>query len=348
MRKLVIIFMLVGIANIVRAQSPINSIYKEIREKWEQYNKDSITIEVGRMLDLFEKGGVFTQDIVEKKYMGLVYVLSDDEDCTSVSCSDPAVFPAVWYGTDQGICMMGLRTRGILESKRPLSNYVEAYLKRMPIVNESATRYAVMTDFSNGLAPYEEEDQCFVIDNNGSASYVRKNGDYIIGLSISYDKSNIMISVFDVTGQEKLLNLESFLENSTPQSAQYSEQTKQKLENLRAEEKERNEFSEMIEAIVNSKKLSTYYHNRDMFILSSGLFRDDLEVKYGNKDMLILSMPLDGITDYIEFTQQTFDGETNHPVIFEFNIRKEGCYGSATFNYEKGEWVLDSIQVVEN
>lgn len=234
MRKLVIIFMLVGIANIVRAQSPINSIYKEIREKWEQYNKDSITIEVGRMLDLFEKGGVFTQDIVEKKYMGLVYVLSDDEDCTSVSCSDPAVFPAVWYGTDQGICMMGLRTRGILESKRPLSNYVEAYLKRMPIVNESATRYAVMTDFSNGLAPYEEEDQCFVIDNNGSASYVRKNGDYIIGLSISYDKSNIMISVFDVTGQEKLLNLESFLENSTSQSAQYSEQTKQKLENLRA------------------------------------------------------------------------------------------------------------------
>mgnify|MGYP001226747687 CR=1 FL=1 len=66
MRKLVIIFMLVGIANIVRAQSPINSIYKEIREKWEQYNKDSITIEVGRMLNLFEKGGVFTQDIVEK------------------------------------------------------------------------------------------------------------------------------------------------------------------------------------------------------------------------------------------------------------------------------------------
>lgn len=48
MRKLVIIFMLVGIANIVRAQSPINSIYKEIREKWEQYNKDSITIEVCR------------------------------------------------------------------------------------------------------------------------------------------------------------------------------------------------------------------------------------------------------------------------------------------------------------
>ena len=31
MRKLVIIFMLVGIANIVRAQSPMNSIYKEIR-----------------------------------------------------------------------------------------------------------------------------------------------------------------------------------------------------------------------------------------------------------------------------------------------------------------------------
>lgn len=34
-----------------------------------------------------------------------------------------------------------------------------------------------------------------------------------------------------------------------------------------------------------------------------------------------------------------------HPVV---NIRKEGCYGSATFNYEKGKWVLDSIQVVEN
>ena len=33
MRKLVIIFMLVGIANIIRAQSPIKSIYKEFLEK---------------------------------------------------------------------------------------------------------------------------------------------------------------------------------------------------------------------------------------------------------------------------------------------------------------------------
>ena len=186
-----------------------------------------------------------------------------------------------------------------------------------------------------------------VIDNNGSVSYVRKNGDYIIGLSISYDKSNIMISVFDVTGQEKLLNLESFLENSTPQSAQYSEQTKQKLENLRAEEKERNEFSEMIEAIVNSKKLSTYYHNRDMFILSSGLFRDDLEVKYGNKDMLILAMPLDGITDYIEFTRQTFDGETDHPVIFEFNIRKKDVLVVLHSTMKKGNGCLIQYKLLK-
>ena len=63
--------MLVGIANIVRAQSPINSIYKEIREKWEQYNKDSITIEVGRMLDLFEKGGVFYPRYCREEIYGI-------------------------------------------------------------------------------------------------------------------------------------------------------------------------------------------------------------------------------------------------------------------------------------
>lgn len=63
--------------------------------------------------------------------------------------------------------------------------------------------------------------------------------------------------------------------------------------------------------------------------------------------MLILAMPLDGITDYIEFTRQTFDGETDHPVIFEFNIRKEGCYGSATFNYEKGNGCLIQYKLLK-
>lgn len=104
----------------------------------------------------------------------------------------------------------------------------------------------------------------------------------------------------------------------------------------------------MIETIVNNTKLSAYYHNRDMFILSSGLFRDDLEVKYKNKDMLIVAMPLDGITDYIEFTRQTYDGDTDHSVLFEFTIQKEGVFGSATFQYKNEKWALESIQVVEN
>lgn len=300
------------------------------------------------MLDLFEKGDVFDQDIVEKKYVGLVYILSDNADCTSASCTDPAILPAVWFGTDMDICMMGIQTRGGSDSKRPLSNYVQAYLKRMPISNEAVTMYIAKTNFRHGLSSYYKEDKSFVIDDDGIANYARKNGDYIIGLTLSKDRSNVMIYIFDVAGQEKLLTLNTVAQNTTPQSAQYSAQTKKKIEELRAEEKSRNEFSEMIEVIVNNTDLSSYYHNRDMFILSSGLFRDDLEVKYKNKDMLIVAMPLDGITDYIEFARHTYDGETDHSVLFEFHIPKEGCYGSATFKYKNEKWTLDSIDLIEN
>lgn len=348
MRKFAIILILIGITDIVSAQSPVDSICKDIQVKLEQYDSDSITVEVKKILDLFEQGDVFDQDIVEQKYIGLVYILSDEADCASASCTDPVILPAVWFGSDMGICMMGIRARGGSDSKRPLSNYVQAYLKRMPVSNEAVTMYIAKTNFRNGLSSYYKEDNSFVIDDDGTTNYARKNGDYIIGLTISKDRSNVMIYVFDVAGQEQLLSHDTTEQTATPQSAQYSVQTKKKIEELSTEEKSRNEFSEMIEVIVNDTELSSYYHNRDMFILSSGLFRDDLEVKYKNKNMLIVAMPLDGITDYIEFTRHTYDGETDHPVLFEFHIQKEGSYGSATFNYKNGKWTLDSMNIIEN
>lgn len=349
MKKIIIVLISIGITGIVSAQSPVDITSKKIREKLAQYNNDPITTEVGKMLDLFDTGGVFDQDIVETKYVGLVYILSkdEDEDCTSGSYTDPAVFPAVWFGTDTGICMMGIRKRGGNDSKRPLSNYVQAYLKRMPVTDEAATRYMALTDFDRGLSYYYKRDNSFVIDDT-TTSYARKNGDYIIGLTISRYGTDVMIYVFDVAGQEQLLSFDTVAQNTTPQTAQNSVQTKKEVEELRAGEKSRNEFSEMIEAIVNNAKLSSYYHDRNMFILSSGLFRDDLEVKYKDKDMLIVAMPLDGITDYIEFTRNTYDGETDHAVLFKFRIQKEGVYGSAAFKYENEKWVLDSMEVVEN
>lgn len=348
MRKIVVLLILIGIADMVSAQNPVDIALKDIQEKLEQYDSDSITVQAGKMLDLFEQGDVFYHDVVAKKYIGLVYILSEDADAQSASCADPAILPAVWFGTDMGICMMGIRTRGGNESKRPLSNYVQAYLKRMPVSNEPVTMHIAMTNFSNGLSSYYIEDNSFVIDDDGTTSYARKNGDYIVGLALSNDRSNAMIYVFDVAGQERLLSHNTAAQNAKPQSAQYSEQTKEKIEELRAEEKSRNEFSEMIEVIVNNPELSAYYHDRDMFILSSGLFRDDLEVKYRDNDMLIVARPLDGIADYIEFTRHTYDGETDHLVLFEFHIQKEGVYGSATFKYKNEKWALDSMQVFEN
>ena len=345
---MVIVLMLVGITNMVNAQSQVDVMCKDIRMKLEQYHNDSIALKLGGILDLFEKGNVFEQEILEKKYVGLVYVLSDYEDCTSASCTDPAISPAVWFGTDMGVCMMGIRTRGGSDAKRPLSSYVQAYLKRMPVSDEPVTKYIVRTDFSNGLSSYYKEDNSFAIDHRGTINYARQNGDYIIGLSVSASGGNAMIHVFDIAGQEKLLSFDTVAQNTTPQPVQYSVETNKKIEKLRAEEKSRNEFSEMIEAIVNNTKLSSYYHNRDMFILSSGLFRDDLEVKYKGKDMLTVAMPLDGVTDYIEFTRNTYDGETDHSVLFEFHIQKEGVYGSAIFKYKNEKWMLDSMNVVEN
>lgn len=347
MIKVVVTLILIGITDIISAQSPVDITCKDIRVKLERYNNDSITAGVGKMLDLFEKGDVFDRDIVEKKYVGLVYILSDNADCTAESCTDPAILPAVWFGSDMGICMMGIRARGGNSVKRPLSDYVQAYLKREPVSNEDVTMYMAKTNFSRGLSSYYKEDNSLVIDDE-TTNYARKNGDYIIGLTLSEDRSNVMIYVFDVAGQEKLLSFGTVTSNPTPQTARYSTQTKKKIEELKTMEKSRNEFSEMIEVIVNNSKLSSYYHNRNMFILSSGLFRNDLEVKYKNKDMLIVAMPLEGITDYIEFTRQTYDGETDHSVLFEFNIQKEGVYGSAAFKYKNEKWILHSMQVVEN
>lgn len=348
MRIIGIILLLIGIADRISAQSPVDVACKDIRVKLEQYDNDSIVTEVGKMLDLFEKGAFFDQDIVEQRYVGLVYILSEDADCTSASCTEPAVLPAVWFGTDAGICMMGIRPLGGSGSKRPLSDYVQAYLKRMPVSGKAVTRYMAKTDFSPGLSSYYKVYNSFVVVDDGTANYARKNGDYLIGLTVSNNKRHAMIYVFDVAAQETLLSFDTGAQHTAPQPARYSVQTKKKIEELRAEEKSRNEFSEMLEVIVNNPELSSYYHNREMFILSSGLFRDDLEVKYKNKDMLIVAMPLDGVTDYIEFTRHTYDGETDHSVLFEFRIQKEGGYGSATFKYKNGKWMLDSMKVIEN
>lgn len=234
MRKFVILLILISFNGIISAQSPVDITCKDIRVKLERYHNDSITARVGKMLDLFEKGDVFDQDIVETKYIGLVYILSDNADCTAESCTDPAILPAVWFGSDMGICMMGIRARGGRDSKRPLSDYVQAYLKRDPVSNEAVTMYMAKTDFSPGLSYYYKEDSSFVIDDGGTTSYARKNGDYIVGLTLSADGSNVMIYVFDVAGQEKLLSFDTVSPNPIPQTGQYSVQTQRKIEELKA------------------------------------------------------------------------------------------------------------------
>lgn len=348
MIKFVFFLLLVSITNIVSAQSVTDYKCTEVRVKLKQYYKDSITMEIEKILDLFEKGDVFDQSIINKKYLGVAYILSDDNDCLYESCNNPAISAAVWFGTDTGICMMGIRKTNNSEPKRPLSNYVKAYLNRNSVSNEVVTKYIVMTRFNSHLSSYDKQDKSFVINNNENNCYIRKNGDYIIGLSVSDDGYNSMIYVFDIAGQEKFLSFGSAEKNTTSQPTQYSAKTKEKIEELRAIERDRNEFSEMIETIVNNKDLSSYYHNREMFIFSSGMFRDNLEIKYNGKDMLIIAMPLEGVTDYIEFTRCTYNGETDNPVSFEFRIKKEGCFGNATFKYINDKWTLESINIFEN
>ena len=351
MKKLVTILYFILLANVMLNAQPFTSeMQTEITEKVELYKNDDAITQVKGLLKLFDKGKSPDEKIINSTYAGVAYILSENSDCDDDECEDPAIAPAVWKGFNGKIKVEGIRTKGDTSypKKGLYSDYVKLYLQGKSVAETPEVNYILRNNLSQDFSPYTLNKNECVINEGKNYSYARINGNDLISLSFSSDMSTIMIYSFKLDKQQQLLDVSAIKDKSSIAGVSYSAETRKILEEYASEEKDRNSFSEMIEKIVNHPEVTGYYHDREMFILSSGLFRNDLEIKYKGKDMLILPNKLTDIKSYIVFTSSTYDGEENHPTAFEFNIPQEGVYGKASFKFKNDNWVLDKISVVEN
>lgn len=341
-RSIIIFSILLSICAIAKAQIFSVEDEKLLLEKIANYQDGKATQHIKELLRLYSTGTVPDQKVINSNYAGIVYVLDDSENRYQLPPFQASIAPAMWLGTAHSARVQGIRRRGSTNVNGGYDNeYIKLYNQNQSLTGTGEGKYILssiqqMTDDSSrdGL-PYKVAEKECVIGNN---IFARINGDDLIAISITGEMAIAMIHSFKISKQKELLTFSQ----SKPQA------TQNLLDKYREEEKERNSFSEMIETIVNHPEVTMYYHDKEMYILSDGLFRNDLEIKYQNKDMLILPFKLEGLKNYIVFTHMNYDGEEDHPVTFQFNIPEEGAYGVATFEPKNEKWLLEELSMLEN
>ena len=349
MKKILFFLALLTTAFIsVSAQTFTKEIKTGLLQKVNQYEVNDAVDRVKILLDYFDKGKCPNEKIINTSYLGIAYVLSSARDYDYYTCSDPAVYPAMWKGYDGEIKIQGIRSQYELNypKKEYYSDYVQLYLQDKSVANTSEAKFIIKDRSRNGYTEYFFNKNECIIDNS---IYARIYNDNIICVSFSEDMDNIMIYSFDIKKQSQLLKFDSNDSEMSDEISGIPDETKEKIEKYRNEEKDRNSFSEMIESLINHPEVNIYYHDREMFIISSGLFRYDFEIKYNGTDMLILPMKLEGLRNYIVFTGMKYDGKETegNSTIFEFGIPLEGVTGEAVFKFKENEWILENIFVVE-
>lgn len=329
-----------SICMIAEAQTFSSEGEQQLLEKIESYRDDQSTQHIKELIRLYSTGTAPDQKVINSNYAGIVYVLNDNENQFQSKPYQTIIAPAMWLGTPASVKVQGIRRRESVGDGSD-NEYVKLYNQNQSLAETGEGKYILSSirDVANGtlrgFSPHEITEEECVIDDN---IFARMNGDNLIAISSTEDMAVVMIHSFKLSNQQQLLALSQTI----PQA------TRNTLDEYRAQEKDRNSFSEMIEAIINHPEVTIYYHDHEMYILSNGLFRNDLEIKYQDKDMLILPSQLEGLKNHIVFTSMNYDGDENHPVTFLFNIPEEGAYGVAKFQAEKGKWELKELSMMEN
>ena len=350
------IFVFIAILFITPLATMFGQVY-DAELKWKVYSRlefydksDKIVQQIVEVVDLFDKGKPLSAEFINKNLyvLGVTYLLFEDIDCPYYfECTKPAVSPAAFQILNGQIGMMGLGKIPTLHTKRPLSDFVVKYFDGL-LLNKSPEMNFIMRNrvLPQGVFSYENNAAETVILDE-SNSFARINGNDIILITISQDTRNVMIYTFKVDFMETQMELfrnEPTRAENKPIS--YSQTTQDMLTNLREEEKEYNEFGKMLEEIVNHSEVTPYYHDKEMFIVANGRFRNDLEVKYNGLNMLILVMPVKDIKSYIDFIDVSYDYDAGKAA-FTFKIPEEGVTGSAIFVRNGEKWVLKQMFVVE-
>lgn len=339
-KKIIILWcILSSICTIAEAQTFSSEDEQQLLEKIESYRDDQSTQHIKELIRLYSTGTAPDQKVINSNYAGIVYVLNDHENRFQSKPYQTIIAPAMWLGTPNSVKVQGIRRRESVGDGSD-NEYVKLYNQNQSLAETGEGRYILSSirDMANGtlrgFSPHEITKEECVIDD----IFARMNGDNLIAISSMGDMDVVMIHSFKLSNQKQILALSQAM----PQAARNT------LDEYRAKEKDRNSFSEMIETIINHPEVAMYYHDREMYILSNGLFRNDLEIKYQDKDVLILPSQLEGLKNYIVFTSTNYDGEEDHPVTFLFNIPEEGIYGVAKFQAKNGKWELKELSMMEN
>ncbi|NDV69309.1 hypothetical protein [Dysgonomonas sp. 25] len=373
MKKLFLIFSL-SFAVLSAAHSQSYTAHQaSIEKKLSEYRNDEVTTFINETLQLFNKGTAPSQQLLTGTYaLGVVYVMDEAADCSGGVCSNPAADAAIF---ESGYSKMGMmRIRSNSQAKRPLPEYVWMHQSGRVKNTSYSTKYMLeyLGQKVNMHTYTTNAGECLI----GKNTFVRQNGNELIAVSLTSDYSKINIYRFAVDAKasqatqtqpatsvgatqgtttsrpiQKVYEVEDIPATTTRQPIAQKEYV---VENNPSDKTQEyvalSEYdltlANLLQQVINNRSLTVYYKSDNMYIVSSGLFRDHLEVKYKDKCVDIQNGAVKGKNDYVKFVSSNYDGKTNHNTEFRFSMPTYGVGGKAVFKYTGDKWFLSEVVVV--
>lgn len=376
MKRLAIIAIsLLALSVAMEGQNYASSKKDKIIERVHSYQNDDVVGQISGVLAMFDRAQIPDSRVLSKTYAhGIVYILSENADNNKGIRTLPAVNAAVFqcFERKMGVLRM-LPGEGVSTGKRPLTTYVQQYLRGNAVNDAYSSRYILeYLGMKVKPLPYINNGDEFIIPDDNDI-YVRQYGNDILAVTANDDFSEILIYRFKVSQAMSTSAQLDDVNDCTIMMSNYN-QPKQKskypfqreyvvedtpstrgdattsnsaaIENDQVSEAAyREDLSQAIETAINNKSVKTFTGLKNMYIVSSGLFGQNLGVKFNGDAIHIQSVPSKGNSNYIQFLSTTFDGRKNHDAQFKFGIPCSNVYFTATLKHDQNKWVVKEMLV---
>lgn len=375
MRKVaVILFSLLAVSITAMGQNYASSKKDKISEKVRKYQSDDAVSQINDILAMFDRGQIPDSRILSKTYAhGIVYVLSESADNNKGIYTLPAINAAVFqcYDRKMGVLRMA-PGEGVAQGKRPLTTYVQQYLRGNAINDVYSSRYILeYLGMKVKALPYINNGDEFIVPDVNDI-YIRQYGNDILAVTANDDFSEILVYRFKIS-QAMSTSAQLDDTNDCTIAATFS-QPKQKTKypfqreyvvedaprtrgdasvnkSFSAETDEvsdaayKADLSNAIEVAINNKSVKNFTGLKTMYIVSSGLFGQNLGVKHNGEPIHIQSVPSRGKSNYIQFLSSNFNGKRDREAQFKFGIPCSNVYFTATLKYDTNKWVVSEMLV---
>jgi len=375
MKKLAIISLSLIVFSItIMGQNYASSKKDKIVQKARGYQNDDVVSQINDILAMFDRGQIPDSRVLSKTYAhGIVYIMSESADGNKGIYTLPAINAAVFqcYDRKMGVLRM-LPGEGVSSGKRPLTNYVQQYLRGNAVNDVYSSRYILeYLGMKVNALPYINNGDEFIIPDVNNI-YVRQYGNDILAVTANDDFSEILIYRFKISQamstSAQLDDVNDCTITATftqpKQKSRYPFQKEYVVEDAprtrgdasasksssvdvdqMTDAAYKADLSCAVEAAINNKSVKTFTGLKNMYIVSSGLFGQNLGVKYNGENIHIQSVPSRGKSDYIQFLSTTFTGRRDRDCQFKFGIPCSNVYFTATMRYDGNKWVVNEMLV---